>query len=439
MRLAVVGSGISGLVCAYLLRQAHDVTLFEANDYPGGHTHTVTVAEAGRTLAIDTGFIVCNDRTYPRFLGLLEELGVAWRPTEMGFSVSCARCGLEYSGGSLATLFAQKRNLLRPSFLRMLRDILRFNRLGTDRGDEIDEEVTLGEFLRRKGYSSAFAEHYLLPMGAAIWSCPMETFADFPVRFVVDFYRHHGLLQLRNRPTWFVIPGGSRTYVDRMVRPLGSALRLRTPVLRVERGADCVRVVSRDGTEEFDEVIFACHSDQALRLVGDASAVERRLLGAFPYGRNSAVLHTDVTLLPRLRRTWSSWNYRVPVGSETRPCVTYNMNILQHLESAETYCVTLNADEAIAPERALGRFEYEHPIFSVGRAAAQARHGEVIRQNRTSFCGAYWGNGFHEDGVVSALAVCAAYGVTPRWGRQSTAINGSDVSGDVAEEFAHAH
>ena len=410
MKLAIIGSGISGLVASYRTHRDHQITVFEANDYPGGHTNTVDVELDGERHAVDTGFIVFNDWTYPKFIALLDELGVASRPTSMSFSVRDDRSGLEYNGCSLNTLFAQRRNLLRPSFYRMVADILRFNREARRLVAQCDDDTTVGDFLSRHGYSRAFAEQYLLPMGAAIWSCPTGTFAQFPIRFIVAFYHNHGLLSVWNRPRWRYVLGGSRTYVRAMIRGFHDRIRLRTPVQKVERRADHVLIQPKFGEAElFDHVIFACHSDQALRMLGnDASPNEREILSSFPYGRNVAVLHTDETVLPQARRAWASWNYRLTGDKSALASVTYNMNILQEIQSRQTLCVTLNDETRIAPDRVLRRFEYHHPIFTVRRSAAQARHGELINANRSSFCGAYWGNGFHEDGVVSAVRVCEA-------------------------------
>lgn len=410
MKIAVIGAGIAGLVAAYRLRLEHEITVFEANDYPGGHTNTIDVDLDGEQHAIDTGFIVFNDWTYPHFIALLDELGVGSRSTTMSFSVHDEQTGLEYNGHSLNTLFAQRRNLLRPNFYRMLADILRFNREARRYVAECDEEITVGEFLLRHRFSQAFAKYYLLPMGAAIWSCPIGAFAEFPIRFIVDFYHNHGLLNVLRRPTWRVIEGGSRTYVEAMTRTLRDRIRLQTPVQSVKRQTDCVKVQTRAGSSEsFDHVIFACHSDQALRILGDAATTqEREILSAFPYEQNVAVLHTDVSLLPRTKRAWASWNYRLH-GDDSRPAsVTYNMNILQGVRSGHTFCVTLNDESRITPESVLRRFEYQHPVFTTQRQSAQARHAEVLNVNRTSFCGAYWRNGFHEDGVISALAVVNA-------------------------------
>lgn len=424
MKLAIIGSGISGLVAAYRLHVDHEITVFEANSYPGGHTNTVDVELDGEQHAIDTGFIVFNDWTYPNFMGLLSELGVTSRPTTMSFSVRNDRTGLEYNGHSLNTVFAQRRNLLRPRFYRMLLDIARFNREARRLVIECDNETTVGQFLRKHGYSREFADQYLLPMGAAIWSCPTGQLAEFPIRFIVEFYHNHGLLSIRNRPTWRFIVGGSETYVRAMTRGFHNRIRLRTPIQRVRRiaGGVIVTPCGRE-SEQFDHVIFACHSDQALRILGeDATNAEHSILSAFPYSRNVAVLHTDSSVLPKARRAWASWNYRL-TGDDAAPAsVTYNMNILQKLPSRNTFCVTLNDESQIAPDRVLRRFEYHHPVFTTLRTAAQARHHELLNSNRTSFCGAYWGNGFHEDGVKSALAVVSA--LRPAAQRPSPALAG---------------
>ncbi|REJ95981.1 MAG: FAD-dependent oxidoreductase [Planctomycetota bacterium] len=411
MRIAIIGSGISGLVAAHQLHGRHEITLFEANDYIGGHTNTVDVGVKGRKHCIDTGFIVFNEQTYPEFSRLLNTLGVTSRPTSMSFSVSCRDCGLEYNGTSLNGLFAQRTNLLRPGFHRMLRDILRFNREADEVLAHPDESMTVGEYVRQFRYSRRFAEHYLLPMGAAIWSCPVDKFERFPIRFIVEFYRNHGLLSLRNRPVWRVIEGGSRTYVEALTAPFRDRIRLQTPIGSVLRGEQRVLVREKNGkVHSFDEIIFACHSDQALGILGsDATEAEREILSAFPYEPNTAVLHTDESLLPRRKRAWASWNYRLPAGQPSRASVTYNMNILQHIESRYTFCVTLNAEETVDPRKVLGCYRYSHPVYTTARAAAQRRQHELIRAKRTSFCGAYWGYGFHEDGVRSAQAVCRRF------------------------------
>ncbi len=413
MRIAIVGSGISGLVSAYLLHGEHEITVLEANDYIGGHTHTVDVDWQGEQLAIDTGFIVCNDRTYPNFLKLLDHLRVPIRPTSMSFSVHCQRTGLEYNGTSLNTLFAQRRNLFRPSFYRMLRDITRFNRESLALLDSAEEAITVGEYLDKHKYSPEFVGQYLVPMGAAIWSCPPGTFRRFPMRFIVEFYHNHGLLSLRNRPQWYVIAGGSRCYVETLTAGFRERIRLNCPVSQVTRYPERVEISTVEGPpESFDQVIFACHSDQALKMLTDPTSLERQLLQEFPYQENTAVLHTDPRVLPKLRKAWASWNYHLPKEETAAATVTYHMNILQSLASKHIYNVTLNETSAIDPSRIIQTMTYHHPIYTTNRAKAQARHGELIQQNRTSFCGAYWGNGFHEDGVNIALAVCRTFGLT---------------------------
>lgn len=410
MRVAIVGAGISGLVAAYRLHRRHEITVFEAGNKPGGHTNTVEVDVGGEAQRIDTGFIVYNEWTYPHFISLLSELGVRTQPTQMGFSVREDASGLEYGGQSLNALFAQRRNLLSPRFHRMLLDILRFNREASNNTTSLPTRMTVREFLDRGGYSRAFAEQHLLPMGAAIWSCPVGTFESFPIRFIVDFYRNHGLLNIWNRPIWRVIEGGSDRYVYAMTRGFHQRIRLNSPVESVLRQAHGVGVTVRGRPIDwFDHVIFACHSDQALRILGSgATPVERDILSKLPYNDNIAVLHTDTALLPKNRRAWASWNYRLLGDRDAPALVTYNMNILQGINSRHTFCVTLNGDSQIDPRQVLGRWRYEHPVFTVDRAAAQLRHGELLTANRTSFCGAYWRNGFHEDGVVSALAVVKA-------------------------------
>ncbi len=409
MRIAIVGAGISGLVAARRLHTAHDITVFESELRLGGHTHTVRVELDGESHWVDTGFIVYNDWTYPNFIALLNELGVATQPTSMSFSVRSERTGLEYNGTSLNGLFAQRSNLFRPGFYRLLREILRFNREAPLALEKLGDEVTVGQFLDNGGYSREFRDHYLLAMGAAIWSCPPGTFAEFPMAFIIEFYRNHGLLNVRDRPTWRVIEGGSRGYLEPLTRSFADRIRLDSPVVRVARRDDGVWLETRGmPPERFDHVVLACHSDQALRMLADPSPLENELLGAIPYQANSVVLHTDISLLPRNRRAWASWNYLVSDEKSDSATVTYNMNILQHIRSRHVFCVSLNCDASIDPSKVLGRFTYHHPIFTTRRAAAQRRHGELLNSRRTSYCGAYWRNGFHEDGVRSALAVCEA-------------------------------
>jgi len=411
MRIAVIGSGISGLTAAYLLSRRHEVAVFEANDYIGGHTHTVPVKTEDEEHAVDTGFIVFNERNYPNFTRLLALLGVPSQPTSMSFSVRSDRSGLEYNGTSINRLFVQRSNLLKPSFHRMVRDILRFNREAEETVLGMADDMTVRQFVEQHGYSNEFAEQYLIPLGASLWSSPARIFRRFPIRFVVEFLANHSMLQANGRPTWRVVRGGSWKYVEKLTAPFRDRVRLQCPVHAVERRPDGVQVAYQGGSESFDEVVFSCHSDQALRMLrADSSPQERTLLQAFPYQANAAVLHTDPSVLPKRRKAWASWNYHVPEHDRDSVSVTYNMNILQSLRSSSVFNVTLNETDSIAPERVLGRYSYEHPVFTSSRSAAQQRHGEVIRNNRTSFCGAYWGYGFHEDGVRTALAVGAAYG-----------------------------
>jgi len=412
MKIAIIGSGIAGLTCAYLLNRRHEITLFEASDWIGGHTHTVDVRLDGRDYAIDTGFIVFNDWTYPNFIRLLERLGVASRPTEMSFSVHDPASGCEYNGNNLNSLFAQRRNLLSPSFLGMLRDILRFNREALkDLAEErIGGDITLGNYLARGRYGRRFIDHYIVPMGAAIWSMSLEDMLDFPLQFFVRFFKNHGLLSVNDRPQWRVIEGGSRAYVAPLTSSFRERIRLNCPVWLVERDADGVALLSPAGRERFDKVVFACHSDQALALLAAPTPVERQILGALRYAENDVVLHTDTRLLPQRPLDWASWNYRLGGPARQPAAVTYNMNILQGIEAPKTFCVSLNQTAAIDPAKILGRYNYAHPQYSLAGIAAQARWRELYGQQHSFYCGAYWANGFHEDGVVSALRVADAFG-----------------------------
>lgn len=414
MKIAIVGSGIAGLTCAYLLNRKHDIQVFEAGDWIGGHTHTVDVQVEGRRYAIDTGFIVFNDWTYPNFIRLLGQVGVAFKPTEMSFSVSDPSSGVEYNGHDLNSLFAQRSNLWSPAFWGMLRDILRFNRQSLDdlASDRIDADTTLGQYLQRNGYGRRFIEHYIVPMGSAIWSMSLADMLGFPLQFFVHFCKNHGLLSVSDRPTWQVIEGGSRSYVAPLTASFAERIRLNCPVSRVVRDDNGVTLHSAAGEERFDKVVFACHSDQALALLDQASTAERDVLGALPYASNDVVLHTDTRLLPERPLAWASWNYRLGGPSDQPAAVTYNMNILQGIDSATTFCVSLNQSAAIDPGKILARFRYAHPQYSLAGTAAQARWQELQGAQHSYFCGAYWANGFHEDGVVSALRVARAFGET---------------------------
>ncbi|WKD48596.1 NAD(P)/FAD-dependent oxidoreductase [Microbulbifer spongiae] len=416
MRIAIVGSGIAGLTAAYLLSRKHEITVFEARERLGGHTATVMVQEGDRALAIDTGFIVYNDWTYPNFIRLLETLGIQSQPTSMGFSVRCEREGFEYAGNNLNALFSQRANLLSAGHWRMLWDIVRFNHgaLRDWRQGRLHEGLTLGEYLPANGYSAEFANRYLVPMGSAIWSASVAQMLEFSVSFFVRFFFNHGLLNVFRRPQWRVVKGGSREYIGPLSAPFADRIRLSTPVNSVLRRPGRVDLVTGAGEKvSFDGVVFACHSDQALRCLGDANDSERQILGAIPYACNQVVLHTDTCLLPKHRRSWSSWNYRLCAERDQLPVLTYNMNILQGLKTCKTYCVSLNAGARIEPDKVLARFEYAHPQFSVAGSRAQAQWAHINGVNRTWFCGAYWADGFHEDGVNSALRVAEQLGV--RW------------------------
>ncbi len=408
MRVAIVGTGISGLTVAHMLAPQHEIAVFESNDYAGGHTNTVHVELEAGQWDVDTGFIVYNERNYPNFARLLGKLGVETQPSTMSFSVRCDRTGLEYNGSTLRQLFVQKRNLLRPSFYRMLRDILRFNRQAKQALQGTDSGGTLGEFLRKGKYSRELTEQYLVPMAAAIWSTPPQSVLQMPADFFVRFFDNHGLLTVNDRPEWRVIKGGSQRYVEKLIALFEDRIRLETPVRSVTRFDDHIEL---DG-ERFDQVVFACHSDQALAILSDPSPAEREILEAFPYQENEVLLHTDATLLPRATAAWASWNYHIGESVDAPVELTYNMNILQSLDAPQPFCVSLNAAGGISPSLVLYRVSYHHPQYTVRGIEAQRRHGDISGIGRTHFCGAYWGNGFHEDGVNSALEVGKAFGVS---------------------------
>ncbi len=405
MNIAIIGAGVSGLTAAFYLQDKHRITLYESQPYIGGHTATIDVHYMGRDYAIDTGFIVYNDWTYPNFIKLIAGLGVATQPTQMSFSVRCDSSGLEYGGSSLNALFAQRRNLLRPSFHRMLRDILRFNREAVDdlESGRIANTATLGEYLYDNHYSDSFIHRYLLPMGCAIWSASTMRMMDFPLLFFIRFFKNHGLLSVNNRPQWRAIKGGSRNYLKPLAAGFKDAIRVNARILSVHRYPDRVELVMAHGQKrEYDQVIFGCHTDQALALLTDATRMERDSLVAIPYQSNEVVLHIDESLLPKRRAAWSSWNYWLREHLQEHAVLTYNMNILQSIESNTTFCVTLNATDMIATDKIIHRFNYSHPVFSLDSLAAVKRIADFNGLNRTWFVGAYLGNGFHEDGVVSA-------------------------------------
>lgn len=407
-RIAIIGSGISGLTCAYLMRDQHEVTLFEANDYLGGHTHTHNIQVDQQDVIVDTGFIVYNDRTYPNFMRLLKELGCTGNPTEMSFSVKDDQDNLEYNGHNLNTLFAQRSNLVRPSFWLMVRDILRFNRLA--RILPSDERSSLDEYLEKHRFGRHFRDQYLYPMAAAIWSTGDKAVGQFPVRSLVDFFVNHGLVDLKNRPQWFVVNGGSNQYVKAM-EPHLQDVRLSTSVTSIKRYDDKVMIQAGGQEETFDQVIIATHSDEALAMLAEPTSAEKAVLGSIQYTKNTAYLHTDITRLPRRKLAWASWNYLIPASSiQDVARLTYNMNILQHIPTDTQVLVTLN-DPDIQADKIIDQFQYSHPFYSQKTLNAQARHSEISGVNQTHYCGAYWSYGFHEDGVKSALRVCAQLGV----------------------------
>jgi predicted NAD/FAD-binding protein len=411
MRIAVIGSGIAGLGAAWQLSKQHEVVLFEKESRLGGHTHTHQVRQAGRDYAIDTGFIVFNPGNYPLLTRLFDELGVASQPTTMGFSVQDARNGLEYNATNLGAMFCQKRNLLSPRFWRMVREILRFYRECPVLLRSTDNGPTLGDYLRDNGYSALFAEDHLIPMASALWSSPTQTILDFPAKYLVRFMDNHHMLQADDRPEWRVVTGGSSTYVKALQNRWSVDVRLGAAVQRVDRDADAVTVKTSHGESRFDQVVLACHSDQSLKLLADASVLEHAILSAMPYQENETVLHTDARLLPKRRKAWAAWNAYVPAEPGAECTMSYCMNLLQSLRSPEPFVVTLNRTADIAPDKIIAKMRYQHPVFDHASVAAKARRKEINGVNRTWFAGAYWGFGFHEDGLRSGMEVAQAIGV----------------------------
>ena len=411
MRIAVIGAGVSGLVAAHLLARTHEVTVFEAEAYAGGHTNTVRVDTPNETHWVDTGFIVFNDRNYPRFERLLHRIGVHGQPSNMSFGVTDETGDFEYASSSPNGLFAKRAHLAAPWFHRMVADLVRFNRDGRVLLRSDGEGPSLGQFLEERRYSRAFVDRLIVPQAAAVWSADPRQMWSFPARFLIEFFDNHGMLGFRHRPQWRTVVGGSHRYVEALVAPWRDRLRLATPVESVKRHADHVTVKPRSGEpERFDHVVLATHSDQALKLLADPSEREHELLGAIPYQANEAVLHTDRQMLPRRRRAWASWNYHLLDETTGKPTVTYHMNRLQTLRAEREFCVTLNRTEAIDPEQIIRTIPYAHPVYTAAGQVAQARHAEISGHDRTHYCGAYWGWGFHEDGVVSGERVAERLG-----------------------------
>ena len=423
MRIAVVGSGIAGLASAWLLSCKHEVVLFEAGNYLGGHTHTHDIELDGLNYRVDTGFIVHNAANYPLITRLFNELGVGSKPTTMSFSVHGdavnGRAALEYNAASLDTLFCQRRNVVSPRFWGMLRDLRRFYRMAPALLEGDEPGPTLGDYLHINGFGAMFRDHHLVPMASALWSSPSAQVLGFPARYLAQFMANHHMLQISDRPEWRVVQGGSATYVNAMTAGWRVDARLDTAVLHVRRDAEGVEVHTSHGSERFDQVVLACHSDQALRLLADADDRERDILGAMPYQANDVVLHTDASLLPRNRKAWAAWNAHVPSDPSNACTVSYCMNLLQGIDAPQPLVVTLNRTTAIDPAKVLRRMNYHHPAYTHASVAAQARKSEIQGVRNTWFAGAYWGWGFHEDGMRSAVDVARSLGVA--WERHTAA------------------
>ena len=413
MKIAIIGSGISGLTSAYLLNKKHDITLFEKNDYVGGHTHTHELEYDKTKWFVDSGFIVYNEKTYPNFIKILDKLGVDRQVTRMGFSVKSSKQNLEYAGHSLNGLFAQRSNLFRPSYLNMLRNMARFNRESRKDLTLLDPNLTLGQYLELNNYSNTFIQNFIIPIGAAVWSTNPLSMMDMPAVFFIRFFENHGMLQIIDRPKWWVIKGGSKSYVKKIIENFKDKILLSTPVNSVERinNKIIIKYGLKDNKEEtFDSVIFATHSNQSLKMLSDPSKLEKEILQAIPYQKNDAILHYDESILPVRRNAWSSWNYLLDQDASKPISLTYNMNILQDLKSSRVFCVSLNSETLIDPNKILKKLNYEHPLFTLDGLEAQKRKHEISGVKNTFYCGAYWRNGFHEDGVVSALDVCKSFG-----------------------------
>ena len=402
MKIAIIGSGISGNTLAYHLNSNHQITLFESNSRVGGHSHTHEIEIANQKLNVDTGFIVFNKKTYPHFLNLLHELKVPYENSAMSFSVKDSQKDFEYNGTNLNALFAQRKNLISPTFYKMIKEILRFNKNSTLLLKN-NEEISLGEYLDREAYSDFFKKYYILPMGSAIWSSDVKTMMTFPAKFFVRFFDNHGMLNINDRPQWLTITGGSINYVKKLISPFEKNIKLNSQIKSVERRNDHVAIQFHDRTERFDWVFFACHSDEALKLIKSPTQDEKNVLKAIPYTDNEVILHFDERFMPRRKLAWAAWNYHVTEDSSSPVSLTYNMNILQNLKTNVPVLVTLNPQEKIDKHKIIKKLSYAHPQYSLKSIEAQSKHHLISGVNRTSFAGAYWGNGFHEDGVKSAI------------------------------------
>jgi predicted NAD/FAD-binding protein len=411
MKLAIIGSGISGLTAAYLLSNGNTVDVYEANNYIGGHVNTLPICLNEEDYEIDTGFIVFNDRTYPNFNKLLNKINALSLPTSMSFSIKCEITGMEYNGTSINGLFAQRLNFIRPSFILMVKDIFRFNRDAKIFLKYSIEEITFGEFLKRGMYSKSLINNYALPMASAIWSSNTKIIENADFRFFAQFFENHGMLNLFDRPQWRVIKGGSRQYILRLIKSFNNKIRINSPVDKIIRKDQGVEViVNKQNKELYDRVIIATHSDQALKMIENPSKAEKQILGAINYQTNVAHLHSDCSVLPKKRNAWASWNYFKPNKQKDETTVTYYMNMLQNLAMPKDICVSLNMEEYIDPKKVIKKIIYEHPVFTTDAILAQKRHKEIDGIDKIHFCGAYWGSGFHEDGLNSALSVCEYFG-----------------------------
>ena len=412
MKIAIIGSGISGLTSAYLLNRNHDITVFEANDYIGGHTHTHNIKIKNKEYAVDTGFIVYNERTYPNFIKLLDTLGVERQLSTMGFSVKSASEDYEYAGESLNSLFAKRSNIFRLGFLRMLYEMYRFGKKSDSTGLGLDVSITLGTYLRSENYSNEFINYFIIPMGAAIWSTPANKVLDMPAYFFIKFFYNHGMLEIINRPKWWVIKDGSSAYIKKIIKGFESKINLSSPIRTVSRLDNGIEIETANSKKPlmFDAVVFATHSDQALGMLKDPTEKEKDILSSIPYQKNEVLLHTDSSVLPKRKLAWASWNYQLDSNPESPVVLTYNMNILQSLDCDETFCVTLNDHQSVDKSKVLKKITYHHPLFTVKGIEAQKRKLEISGVNNTYYCGAYWHNGFHEDGVASAIEVCKHFG-----------------------------
>jgi uncharacterized protein len=438
-RVAVVGAGVSGLVAAAELHRAgHDVRVFEAAGYPGGHTNTIDVETPLASWAVDTGFIVFNELNYPNFERMLAELGIASQPSDMSFSVSDGRGGFEWATTGPRGLFARRAHALDPRFHRMLRDLVRFNREARKLVGCRGRGPSLRRFLADGGYSDFFVERMLVPQASAVWSADPELMWSFPAGFLAEFFENHRVLQLRGRPSWRTITGGSRRYVERLIEPFRERVHLRTPVRRIHRSPEEVVLTLDDSCEAFEEVVLAVHSDRALRMLADPSPAEAAVLGAIPYQRNEAVLHTDSRLMPRRRAAWASWNYHLTGRPAGRTTVTYHMNRLQSLGADRDFFVTLNMTEAIDPAAVIRTIDYTHPVFTPDGMLAQSRWDEISGERRTHYCGAYWRWGFHEDGVWSALRAAERLGGRPPLSQPDAVEPPTEIAPAVPAELAEA-